>query len=357
MPLTVGRTTGIQPVLEYDRTACTGRDQEPMPSLKIVTALGLPLVFTQPLWGQQEAAVEAGTTVAKETAQTAGTVLTKLKQGLVEGDVNALNELVSQSLVPAGVALVILVVGYFVASFLGRVIGGSLSKRVDLTFGKFFGRMLKNGVMAMVLLGVLGYFGIDVTSFAAIIAALGFAVGMALQGTLGNFAAGVMLMAFRPFKVGDYVQVGDEEGVVEEIDLFATRLNTLDNLHKIMPNGQIFNTTITNFTRNDFRRVDVSVGADYSADLDYTRAVLKTAISEVPGAVEEPAPQVVMTDLGDSSVNWQIRVWCEPAKYWEVRELLTVAAKKGMDLNNVSIPFPQMQLHLPSQIQVDKKAA
>ena len=144
---------------------------------------------------QQEAAVEAGTTVAKETAQTAGTVLTKLKQGLVEGDVNALNELVSQSLVPAGVALVILVVGYFVASFLGRVIGGSLSKRVDLTFGKFFGRMLKNGVMAMVLLGVLGYFGIDVTSFAAIIAALGFAVGMALQGTLGNFAAGVMLMS------------------------------------------------------------------------------------------------------------------------------------------------------------------
>ena len=143
MPLTVGRTTGIQPVLEYDRTACTGRDQEPMPSLKIVTALGLPLVFTQPLWGQQEAAVEAGTTVAKETAQTAGTVLTKLKQGLVEGDVNALNELVGQSLVPAGVALVILVVGYFVASFLGRVIGGSLSKRVDLTFGKFFGRMLK----------------------------------------------------------------------------------------------------------------------------------------------------------------------------------------------------------------------
>ena len=230
MPLTVGRTTGIQPVLEYDRTACTGRDQEPMPSLKIVTALGLPLVFTQPLWGQQEAAVEAGTTVAKETAQTAGTVLTKLKQGLVEGDVNALNELVSQSLVPAGVALVILVVGYFVASFLGRVIGGSLSKRVDLTFGKFFGRMLKNGVMAMVLLGVLGYFGIDVTSFAAIIAALGFAVGMALQGTLGNFAAGVMLLIFRPIRVGDFVEVAGQAGTVKEIAIFNTIMHTGDNV-------------------------------------------------------------------------------------------------------------------------------
>jgi len=217
--------------------------------------------------------------------------------------------------------------------------------------------MIKNGLMILILVGVLGYFDVDVTSFAAIIAALGFAVGMALQGTLSNFAAGVMLLVFRPFKVGEYIKVGDEEGVVEEIDLFATRMNTLDNRHKIVPNGQIFGAAITNFSRNEFRRVDVNVGAEYAADIDYTRAVLQAAISEIPGAVTSPAPQVALTELADSSVNWQLRVWCQPAVYWDVRELLTVAAKKGLDLNGIGIPFPQMELHLPAQQEQARKAA
>ncbi len=313
-------------------------------------------------WGlslsaQDPAAVQAGTTVVQETTQAADTLVGSLRDAVTQGDTARLGELAGQFLLPACSALAVLAIGYLVACFVGRVVGGTVSKRVDLTIGKFLNKVLKNGILVLVCLGVLGYFGIDVTGFAAIIAALGFAVGMALQGTLGNFAAGVMLMAFRPFKVGDYIQVGGEEGVVEEVDLFATKLNTADNLHKIVPNGQIFGATITNFSRNQVRRVCVSVGADYSADLDYTRAVLETAISEIPGAVDVPTPQVVLTELADSSVNWQLRVWCAPADFWSVRELLTVAAKKGMDLNGVAIPFPQMQLHLPPQKQQLKKAA
>lgn len=317
-------------------------------------AFGTTAILTQPLMGQDEVVAAVGE-VSETTTEVARSFLTNMQLAF-SGDTQAMSELGS-SLLPAAVAIGIVMIGYFIASFLGRVIGGAVAKRVDLTLGKFLGRVIKNGIMVMIFLGVLGYFGVDVTSFAAIIAALGFAVGMALQGTLGNFAAGVMLLVFRPFKIGDYIQVGDEEGVVEEIDLFTTRLNTLDNMHKIVPNGQIFGATITNYSRNEYRRVDVNVGADYAADVDYTRAVLQTAISEVPGAVSNPAPQVVLTELADSSVNWQVRVWCEPAVYWDVRELLTVAAKKGLDLNGIGIPFPQMQIHLPVETAQVRRAA
>ena len=288
--------------------------------------------------------------------QVTANLLTTLKSA-ARGDTDAMMELGTRFLIPAAIALGILMIGYFIASFFGRVSGGVVAKKLDQTLGKFLGKVVKNGIMLLVMLAVLNHFGVDVTSFAAIIAALGFAVGMALQGTLSNFAAGVMLLVFRPFKVGDYIQVSGEEGTVEEIDLFTTRLNTLDNLHKIVPNGQIFGASITNFTRNELRRVDVNVGADYSADLDYTRAVLQTAISEIPDAVTEPAPQVVLTELADSSVNWQLRVWCEPAVYWQVLELTTVAAKKGLDLNGIGIPFPQMDINIHQTAEAIRRAA
>lgn len=309
-----------------------------------------------PLFGKEDAAAEATNTLAENTTKAAMSLFQTLKQAMT-GDMDAVAELGSRFLIPATIAVVVALLGYFVASFIGRVVGGTVARRVDVTLGKFLGKAIRNGLMILILLGVLGYFGVDVTSFAAIIAAMGFAVGMALQGTLGNFAAGVMLLVFRPFKVGEYIQVGGEEGTVEEIDLFTTRLNTPDNLHKIVPNGQIFGSTITNYTHNEFRRVAVTVGAEYGADIDYTRAVLQAAISEIPGAVAQPAPQVVLTELADSSVNWQLRVWCQPGVYWDVRELLLVAAKKGLDLNGIGIPFPQIDIHLPGNAEQGRKAA
>jgi len=314
------------------------------------------VLFSQSPLLAQESGGSTGDVLAAHSHDAATSLLETVKNA-VKGDSEAIQTLASQFVIPAVIAIGVFLLGYFVASFVGRVVGGQVARRVDVTFGKFLGKMIKNGLMFMLLLGVLGYFGVDVTSFAAIIAALGFAVGMALQGTLSNFAAGIMLMVFRPFKVGDYIQLGSEEGWVEEIDLFTTRINNLDNVHLIIPNGQIFGSTITNFSHNEFRRVEVLVGVEYGADVDRSRAVLEAAISEVPGTVAEPAPQVVMAELADSSVNWLVRAWCEQENYWAVRELLTVAAKKGLDLNGIGIPFPQVQLHLPPTGDVAIKRA
>lgn len=217
-------------------------------------------------------------------------------------------------------------------------------------------------VVAMVALEVVC--DINVAGFAAILAAAGFAIGMALQGTLGNFAAGVMLLIFRPFKIDDYIVVADTEGTVEEIDLFTTRLNALDNRHLIIPNGEIFGAKLENYSRNQVRRVDVNVGAAYSADLDSTRAALLRAVSKVceqtaeaVGSVDTPQAQVYLMELGASSVNWQLRVWCCPEDYWDVRERLTAAAKVSLDQSGISIPFPQMDVHVVGKVLAKAAAA
>ncbi len=246
--------------------------------------------------------------------------------------------------------IVVLIVGYMVASYVGRMTGSFVSKKVDLTLGRFLNKAVRNGIMLIILAVALKRFGVDITAFAVAIGALGFAVGMALQGTLGNIAAGIMLLIFRPFKVDDYIIVAGTEGTVEEIDLFTTRLNTLDNRHVIVPNGEIFGNTLENFSRNPVRRVDVNVGAEYSADLDTTRRILEEAASNIPGAVAEPAPQVYLVELADSSVNWQLRVWCHPTAYWNVREELTESAKKSMDANGIGIPFPQLDVNFVGKL-------
>lgn len=270
----------------------------------------------------------------------------------IKGDKDALIELGTRYLLPAIVALLAITIGYMIASFVGRVVGTALAQRVDLTLGKFLGKTIKNATLVLVGLGVLGYFGVDVTSFAAILAATGFAIGMALQGTLSNFAAGVMLLVFRPFKVGDYIIVEGSQGSVEEIDLFTTKMNSLDNRHLIVPNSQIFGSTIENVTRNSCRRVEVNVGVDYSADLRMTRQVLSAVVRNLEGAIAAPAPDAYLMDLGDSAVNWQVRVWCHPSSYWEVRQRLTEATKAALDVAQIGIPFPQMDLHFKDLDQI-----
>ena len=268
---------------------------------------------------------------------------------LLSGDTATLKSFAAEWLVPATIALLILIAGYLIASFVGRTGGSIISDRVDETLGRFLAKMIKNGILIMLVLGVMGYFGIDVTSFAALLAAAGFAVGMALQGTLSNFASGVMLMVFRPFKVGDFVKVGDSEGSVYEIDLFTTRLNTPDNRHMILPNNEVFGSVIHNYSHNSVRRVDVAVGVAYSADIRRTRQVLTGAVAVVPGSVAEPPAKVMLMELGDSSVNWQARVWCRPENYWDVREHVTAAVKEALDDAGISIPFPQMDIHVVNQ--------
>ena len=298
----------------------------------------------------------AGKELMSGASDAAQGMLTTFK-GAMNGEEGKLQELLEVYLAPAIVVLLALIIGYMVASFVGRVVGGVVTKKVDVTLGKFMAKMIRNLVMLFVVLGVLSTYNIDVTSFAAILAAAGFAVGMALQGTLSSFAAGVMLLVFRPFKVDDYVVAAGTEGTVEEIDLFSTRLNTMDNRHLIVPNSEIFGSMIENYSRNEVRRVDVNVGAEYSADLGATRIALENAIAQVPGQIAGSPPQVYLVDLGDSSVNWQCRVWCRPGDYWGVRENLTAAVKNSLDHSNIGIPFPQVDVNIVGQLVAKNRAA
>ena len=260
-----------------------------------------------------------------------------------------MSELIQTKVIPALLVIAGLVFAWTVTSAVGRYLGGVVAKKVDLTLGKFLTKAIRNMLMLGVMMGLFQYLGGDITAFAALIAALGFAIGMALQGTLGNIASGVMLLLFRPFKVDDYIVVADTQGTVEEIDLFTTRINTLDNRHIIIPNNQIFGSKLENYTKNDLRRVDVNVGAAYGADLDRTRAALERAIAGTNG-VAEPRGYAYLMELGASSVDWQLRVWCRTADYLAVREQLVTNAKNEMDRGGIGIPYPQLDVHVGGKL-------
>ena len=297
--------------------------------------------------------------VANQSTAVASNFISLCKQALSGGPESeaAIKSLLGDYFAKAFLALAVAWISYIIASAVGRYVGGLVSKKVDLTLGKFLTKAVRNLLMIVVAMGVLSYFDVDVTGLAAVLAAISFAIGMALQGTLGNFASGVMLLLFRPFKVDDYIVLSETEGTVEEIDLFTTRINTLDNRHVIVPNGEIFGSKLENYTRNKLRRVDVNVGAAYSADLDRTREALERAVMSVPEGVTSPPPQVYLKQLGSSSVDWSLRVWCEPVNYWGVRENLTAAAKRQLDLANIGIPFPQMDIHVIEQAKAVSRAA
>jgi len=297
-----------------------------------------------------------------ETSEAVGEAVTQAGQvfkNALHGDTNAQMFILKHYLATALAVCAAIVISYTIASAIGRFTGKIVSEKVDLTLGKFLAKAVRNVLMIIVAMAVLGYFGIDVTAFAAVLAAAGFAVGMALQGTLSNFAAGVMLLIFRPFKVDEYISVAGTEGTVEEIDLFTTRLNALDNRHLIIPNGEIFGSLLENYTRNETRRVDVNVGAAYEADLDATRTALETAVRTVQmqGLASHENGQVYLNELGGSSVDWQIRAWCKPQDYFAVREQLTAAAKQSLDAAGISIPFPQMDVNVVGKVLTRTQAA
>jgi small conductance mechanosensitive channel len=247
--------------------------------------------------------------------------------------------------------LLALFVAWIIANWTERAVRAGLEKRdFDATLTRFFAKLARYLILIGAVLGCLGVFGIQTASFAAVLAAAGFAVGMAFQGTLGNFAAGIMLLAFRPFKVGDFVEVNGETGTCEHIDLFTCEFRTLDNKKLIIPNGAVFGSTITNYTGYDTRRVDIDVGADYSASLDETRAVLEKAAASIPGMIQDPAPQVVLKALGGSSIDWQVRVWCKTEDYWDVWQATTRACKVSLDEAGIGIPFPQQDVHLDEAV-------
>jgi small conductance mechanosensitive channel len=247
--------------------------------------------------------------------------------------------------------LLALFFAWIIANWTERGVRAGLEKRdFDATLTRFFAKLGRYLILIGAVLGCLGVFGIQTAGFAALLAAAGFAVGMAFQGTLGNFAAGIMLLAFRPFKVGDFVEVNGEKGTCEHIDLFTCEFRTLDNKKLIIPNGAVFGSTITNYTGYDIRRVDIDVGAEYSADVDATRTALAKAAANIPRMIKDPAPQVFLKGLGGSSVDWQVRIWCKTEDFWDVWQATVRACKASLDEAGIGIPFPQQDVHLDEAV-------
>ncbi|MEQ8278306.1 MAG: mechanosensitive ion channel [Deltaproteobacteria bacterium] len=250
--------------------------------------------------------------------------------------------------------VVLLFVAWLVAGWVKRLVLRSTERaNIDATLGKFGGNMARYLVLVGAVLACLGAFGVETTSFAAVLGAAGLAVGLALQGSLANFAAGAMLLIFRPFKVGDVVSVAGQTGKVDEIEIFVTKMITPDNRLIVVPNGAIFGSTIENVTHFSTRRVDVSVGVDYSAEIDVTREVLTAAASIFQDA-NLPESQVVLASLGASSVDWVVRVWCPTPDYFAIKEKLTREIKMRLDQANIGIPFPQLDVHFDAPVTLPK---
>ena len=268
---------------------------------------------------------------------------------LMKGDHTVVSELAVNYLIPASLALVAIFIGYLAAKYLARIASGPVCTRVDETLGKFIGRFIFYGTMISVLAGVLNKVGLQVGGITTVLATAGFAIGLAFQGTLSNFAAGVLLLVFRPFKVGDMINAAGMTGKVNEIDLFTTTLDTPDNRRIIVPNSSISSGTIENMSYHKHRRVEVVVGVAYTASLDATRSALTRAAESLKANMIEGEGRgysVVLATLADSSIQWKVRLWTAAQDFFPVTEQLTQAIKQQLDASGISIPFPQMDIHL-----------
>nr|WP_315852700.1 mechanosensitive ion channel domain-containing protein [Allorhodopirellula solitaria] len=274
---------------------------------------------------------------------------------MTKGDFSGIADYATTYLAPAvfsaGLGLFVIFIGYMIAKYLMRVISQPVCRRVDETLGKFIGKMVFYLIMLGVVGAVLSKLGAPLGGLAAMLAAAGFAIGLAFQGTLSNFAAGVLMLVFRPFKVGDFVTAASVSGKVNEIDLFTTTLDTPDNRRIIVPNSSIAGGTIENMTHHKHRRVEVLVGVDYGADLHVTRSALQQAIDQLAEHTvqgDDRGGAVVLAGLGDSAVQWKVRLWVLAKDYWPLNEALIAAVKTQLDAAGVSIPFPQMDVHVKS---------
>ena len=244
-------------------------------------------------------------------------------------------------------AIAILIFGRFAAVGIRSLVKQALSKsHIDETLVAFVTSVIYVAVWAFVVISALGTLGIPTASFVAVLGAAGLAVGLALQGSLANFAAGVLLIIFKPFKVGDFIEAGGASGIVEEIGIFTTVLKSPDNKKVIVPNAKATGDNITNFTANEQRRVDIVAGVSYGDDLDKVRSVLEKILEEDERILKDPAPTIGVLELGDSSVNFTVRSWVKTADYWDVFFATQEKIKKRFDAEGISIPFPQRDVHL-----------
>jgi small conductance mechanosensitive channel len=246
-------------------------------------------------------------------------------------------------------AVVIFVVGRWLAKVISKLVASSMTKaKVEPTLTNFVKNLCHIALLTFVVIAALKKLGIPMTEFTVVVGAAGLAIGFALQGSLGNFAAGVMLVIFKPFKVGDFVELAGKMGTVKEIQIFNTILNSPDNVQIIVPNGQVTGGNIMNFTVNGTRRIDLVVGVSYDDDLKKAHQVIENVILSDERILKEPAYTVAVSELGDSSVNFVVRPWVNSTDYWNVRFDITEKIKLALDKNDITIPYPQRDIHMKS---------
>ncbi len=240
-------------------------------------------------------------------------------------------------------AVILLIAGYVIAGVAERSISSGLGhiRGFDATLRQFFSKLARYAILVLVVIMVLGQFGVQTASIIAAVGAIGLALGLALQGTLQNIAAGIMLLALRPLRVGEYVEVGSIAGTVEDIGLFATRLRQVDGIYLLAPNSTLWNQPVRNFTRNKARRNDIVVGIDYSDDIGLAERTLVGLAAKDTRVLKNPAPESFVAALCDSAVSVTLRYWTAPADYLAAKMDLTKQAKLAFDDNGLSIPFPQ----------------
>lgn len=238
-------------------------------------------------------------------------------------------------------ALVILIIGLFIIGLIIKMTRKVMKKRgVDETLQKFLTNLFSWTLKILLFVSVAAKLGIETTSFAAVIAAAGLAIGLALQGSLSNFAGGALIMIFKPFKIGDIIEAQGEIGSVKEIEIFTTKLIGLSNKEIIIPNGALSNGNIINYTSLGTRRVDLVIGVGYDSNIKQTKDVLMNVLKSNPKVLQDPAPTVNVIELADSSVNFAVRPWCNSADYWEVYFGITEACKLELDKAGIEIPYP-----------------
>jgi small conductance mechanosensitive channel len=263
-----------------------------------------------------------------------------------------INKMIDTYVIPWGIniamAIAIFIVGKIVVNILCKVMTKILSKsKMDDMLIKFMVSILRAILLLFVVIAALDQLGVDTTSLIALLGAAGLAVGLALQNSLSNFAAGVMLIVFRPFKAGDFVEVAGTAGVVETINIFSSTLRTGDNKEVIIPNGAIYGGTITNYSARETRRVDMVFGIGYDDDIKKAKELLEKIVTSDERVLAEPAPVIAVSELADSSVNFVCRPWVKTGDYWAVLWDITEEVKLQFDANGISIPYPQMDVHHP----------
>ena len=245
------------------------------------------------------------------------------------------------------IALAIFFIGRFVAQKITEIIRSTIQKsKLDDALTSFVGHLAYAAMMAIVIIAALNQVGIQTTSFIAILGAAGLAVGLALQGSLANFAAGIMIIIFHPFKAGDFIEAAGTMGIVEQIEIFTTKLRTGDNKLVIIPNNQITSGNIINYSAKETRRIDMVIGVSYSDDLAKVKEVLTSILASDERILPEPAPTIGVSALGESSIDFVVRPWVKSSDYWPTLFHLNQTIKETFDREGISIPFPQRDVHL-----------